>query len=64
MEAAEKRVGRIADLQAIKRRLKSWLVKDQARGIFQIDRAAFTDAELFDIEMKYIFERNLDFSRA
>ncbi|MFD2400837.1 SRPBCC family protein [Novosphingobium soli] len=58
MEAAEKRVGRIADLQAIKRRLKSWLVKDQARGIFQIDRAAFTDAELFDIEMKYIFERN------
>ncbi|CAN5397741.1 hypothetical protein BH10PLA2_BH10PLA2_31400 [soil metagenome] len=30
MEAAEKRVGRIADLQAIKRRLKSWLVKDQA----------------------------------
>lgn len=58
MEAAEKRAGRIADLQALRVRMLSWLVKDQSRGIYQIDRAAFTDAEIYSLELKYVFERN------
>lgn len=58
MEAMEKRVGKLADLQALRDRLQSWLIKDQARGIYQIDRAAFTDAEIYEIEVKHFFERN------
>ena len=54
----EKRIGRIADLQALRNRLQSWLVKDPTLGIYQIDRAAFTDAEIYEIELKYFFERN------
>ncbi|MDD4937390.1 MAG: Rieske 2Fe-2S domain-containing protein, partial [Acidiphilium sp.] len=58
MEVMEKRAGKLADLQALRGRLQSWLVKDPARGIYQIDRAAFTDAEIYEIEVKYFFERN------
>lgn len=58
MELAEKIGGRIADLQGLKGRIRSWLKKDHERGIFKLDRAAFTEVALFDLEMKYIFERN------
>ena len=58
MNATEELVGRIADLQVLRGRLQSWLVKDQARGIYQVDRAAFTDPKIFDLELKYVFERN------
>ena len=58
MELAEKIGGRIADLQGLKGRMRGWLKKDRERGIFQLDRAAFTEAALFELEMKYIFERN------
>ncbi|MBC7285738.1 MAG: benzoate 1,2-dioxygenase large subunit, partial [Hoeflea sp.] len=58
MDVAEQIAGRISDLQGLKARMRSWLVKDAARGIFKMDRAAFTEDALFDLEMKYIFERN------
>lgn len=58
MDVAEQIAGRISDLQGLKARMRSWLVKDAARGIFKMDRAAFTEEALFDLEMKYIFERN------
>jgi len=58
MELTEKIGGRIADLQGLKERMRAWLKKDHERGIFQLDRAAFTEAALFELEMKYIFERN------
>nr|WP_306566846.1 benzoate 1,2-dioxygenase large subunit [Aquabacterium sp.] len=34
------------------------LVEDHDQQIYQLNRAAFTDAELFDLEMKHIFEGN------
>lgn len=46
------------DLESLRARIDAWLVKDEASGRFQIDRAAFTDADVFALEMKYIFERN------
>ena len=58
MELADKLGGKIADLQGLKGRMRSWLKKDRERGIFKLDRAAFTEAALFELEMKYIFERN------
>lgn len=58
MEVAEQIAGRMSDLQSLKARMRSWLVKDPDRGIFKMDRAAFTEEALFDLEMKYIFERN------
>ena len=58
MEDAENIGGKIADLQHLKTRMRSWLSKDEERGIFKMDRTAFTEAALFDLEMKYIFERN------
>ncbi|WP_153162780.1 benzoate 1,2-dioxygenase large subunit [Zoogloea sp. 1C4] len=34
------------------------LEEDPAKQVYRIDRAAFTDQELFELEMKYIFEGN------
>lgn len=42
----------------IRHGLDSWLVEDTSSGRFMLDRAIFTDPELFDLEMKHIFERN------
>jgi benzoate/toluate 1,2-dioxygenase alpha subunit len=58
MVATERRAGRIADLQALRQRMQGWLIKDRDQGIYQIDRAVFTDAEIFEIEIKHVFERN------
>ena len=58
MNAKEQLVGRIANLQALRGRLQSWLAKDETRGVYQVDRAAFTDPEMFELEVKYVFERN------
>ena len=38
--------------------LKSLLEEDPASRIYRLDRAVFTDEELFELEMKYIFEGN------
>lgn len=42
----------------IRHGLDSWLVEDTSTGRFMLDRTVFTDPELFELEMKYIFERN------
>lgn len=48
----------VGALEALRARIDSWLVKDEAAGLFQIDREAFTDPEIFGLELKYIFESN------
>lgn len=45
-------------LDRIRQGLDSWLVKDKDTGRIMIDREIFTDPEVFELEMKYIFERN------
>lgn len=45
-------------LERIRHGLDSWLVKDKDSGRIKIDREVFTDPEVFELEMKYIFERN------
>lgn len=44
-----------ADLE---QRLAGMLVEDTTRHVYKLHRAAFTDAELFDLEMQHIFEGN------
>src|SRR6476659_6159370 len=39
-------------------RLDAALVEDSADGLFRCDRAIFTDAEFFELEMKHLFEGN------
>ncbi|MFJ2034118.1 Rieske 2Fe-2S domain-containing protein [Streptosporangium sp. NPDC087985] len=39
-------------------KLGSALQEDPERGIYRVNRSIFTDPELFDLEMKYIFEGN------
>lgn len=39
-------------------KLEAMLEEDPAKQVYRIDRAAFTDQELFELEMKYIFEGN------
>lgn len=56
--AVERRVGRIADLQSLRKRIETWLIKNQTDGVYQIDRAVFTDKDIFEIELKYFFEQN------
>src|SRR3546814_1785488 len=48
----------VAELESLRSRIDAWLVKDEGSGRFQIDREAFTDADVFALELKYIFERN------
>lgn len=39
-------------------KLEAMLEEDPAKQVYRIDRAAFTNQELFELEMKYIFEGN------
>lgn len=39
-------------------RIDTALVEDSANGLFRCDRAIFTDKELFELEMKHLFEGN------
>jgi benzoate/toluate 1,2-dioxygenase alpha subunit len=45
-------------LEHVAQGLDRWLVKQPETGRFAIDREVFTDPTLFELEMKYIFERN------
>ena len=45
-------------LDRIRQGLDSWLIEAPESGQFRIDREVFTDPEVFELEMKYIFERN------
>ena len=38
-------------------RLKKWVVKEES-GRVRLDQEVFTNEELFDLEMKHIFEKN------
>jgi benzoate/toluate 1,2-dioxygenase subunit alpha len=44
--------------QSIIERLDTALVEDSADGLFRCDRAIFTDAGFFELEMRYLFEGN------
>ena len=46
------------DTQAKIAKLEAMLEEDTAKNMYRIDRAAFTDEELFELEMKHIFEGN------
>lgn len=39
-------------------RMSGWLVRDQAKGEYRLDREVFTDEALFELEMRHIFEGN------
>jgi benzoate/toluate 1,2-dioxygenase alpha subunit len=43
---------------SISERLGTALVEDSADGLFRCDRAIFTDAGFFELEMKHLFEGN------
>ena len=47
-----------AALQGVEQRLAGMLVEDKTQHIYKLNRAAFTDAELFDLEMTHLFEGN------
>jgi len=36
----------------------SYLMDDKEKGIYRADRKVFTDPEIYELEMKYIFEKN------
>lgn len=45
-------------LDAVRERLDGMLVEDKNQHVYKLHRSAFTDEELFDLEMKHIFEGN------
>jgi benzoate/toluate 1,2-dioxygenase subunit alpha len=45
-------------LDSIQARIDTSLEDDAARGVYRVARDIFTDPELFELEMKYIFEGN------
>ncbi len=44
--------------ESVEQRLAGMLVEDTTRHVYKLHRAAFTDEELFDLEMQHIFEGN------
>lgn len=44
--------------QTLRERLETAVVEDPAKGVFRCRRDVFTDTDLFDLEMKHIFEGN------
>ena len=46
----------MANLQMRPEALDSYMVEDEAAGIFRVHRNMFTEPHLFDIEMQHIFE--------
>ena len=47
-----------ASIEGVEQRLAGLLVEDKDQHVYRLHRSAFTDAELFDLEMKHIFEGN------
>ena len=45
-------------LDDIAHKLGRAVEEDPAQGIYRVNREIFTDTELFELEMKYIFEGN------
>lgn len=45
-------------LNRIEEKIRNAVEVDAEKGIYRGDRAAFTDEEIFELEMKYIFEGN------
>ena len=43
---------------SVQARLDGMLVEDKEQHIYQLNRAAFTDPELFELEVKHLFEGN------
>lgn len=39
-------------------KLEAMLQDDPSKHLYRLDRAVFTDEQLFDLELKYIFEGN------
>jgi benzoate/toluate 1,2-dioxygenase subunit alpha len=42
----------------VQARLDSMLVENKDQHVYRLNRAAFTDAELFELEVKHLFEGN------
>src|SRR5690348_13576157 len=45
-------------LEEVKSKIDSAIVDDPEQGVYRGRREAFTDPEIFELEMKYIFEGN------
>ena len=45
-------------LEKLAEKVRDAVIADPKTGRYQCDRSIFTDQELFDLEMKYIFEGN------
>lgn len=54
----DKTLDQNAMLGRIQHGLDSWVIKDEAAGRYVVDREVFTDSDLFELEMRHIFEGN------
>ena len=45
-------------LSQLREEIPGWLIKDHAKGDYRLDRQMFLDEDIFELEMKYIFEGN------
>lgn len=45
-------------LTQLREEIPGWLIKDHAKGDYRLDRQMFLDEDIFELEMKHIFEGN------
>ena len=45
-------------LNQLREEIPGWLIKDPKKGDYKLDRQIFLDEDIFELEMKYIFEGN------
>lgn len=48
----------LANAERLRTRLDEMLVEDRERQVYKLNRAAFTDPQLFELEMRHLFEGN------
>src|SRR3712207_4224899 len=51
-------VTKTAELDVLRKRIESAFEEDPQKGVYRVARDIFTDPEIFELEMKYIFEGN------
>jgi benzoate/toluate 1,2-dioxygenase subunit alpha len=56
--SSQREEGKESRLDMIRKTLETAVQDDPANGVYRVSRDIFTDPEIFELEMRYVFEGN------
>jgi benzoate/toluate 1,2-dioxygenase subunit alpha len=56
--SSQREEGKESGLDMIRKTLETAVQDDPANGVYRVSRDIFTDPEIFELEMRYVFEGN------